>query len=78
MVKVIFLKQSQLGPELFSKGQIAEVSNNTAHGLIEIGAAKLFRSVLGRETKELISTESSDTENRAVKPYKGTYKTRRI
>lgn len=83
MVKLIFLKEIQLKPEygyetkdrLIKRGEVVDVDNNTAHGLIEMGIARLYRSIEGRETSELVSPQSIDKDKRTVKPRKKSYKT---
>jgi len=39
MQKIKLLKKTYLG----NKGEVVEVTNNIAHGLIEAGAGKLYR-----------------------------------
>ena len=42
MRKVKVLKKMSYNGTTYSRGQVVEVSNNDAHGLIEKGLAKLF------------------------------------
>lgn len=75
MVKVIFLKD-YTSPEVSAlKGVSVAVSNNVAHMLIEAGIARLFKSVMNRDTKEMISTETENKDTRKLKQRKSTYQT---
>jgi hypothetical protein len=74
MVKIILLTSSKINGSNFKRGDILTVTNNIAHGLIDAGNAKIYRQVLNRNTKEMVSPESGEKGN--FKPKKSTYNTK--